>query len=69
MDVDRFRFANDQYGHKIGDRILADTANLLRTTFRESDIIIRYGCDEFLAVIMCDVPEDMESILTGWMIV
>lgn len=62
FDILKFRFVNERYGSKIGDRILADTANILRATFRESDILIRYGGDEFLAIVMCDGEEDIKSI-------
>jgi diguanylate cyclase (GGDEF)-like protein len=46
-DVDNFKEINDRLGHKEGDRALVDIANILRTTFRESDIIGRLGGDEF----------------------
>ncbi len=46
-DVDGLKWINDNLGHPEGDRILIDAANILRRTFRESDIIARLGGDEF----------------------
>ncbi len=46
-DIDRFKWINDNYGHKSGDQALKDATNILRATFRDSDIIARIGGDEF----------------------
>lgn len=51
MDLDNFKMVNDIYGHKEGDRILIEISDLLKEQFRKSDICIRYGGDEFLAVL------------------
>lgn len=51
MDLDNFKMVNDIYGHKEGDRILIEISNLLREQFRKSDICIRYGGDEFMAML------------------
>jgi diguanylate cyclase (GGDEF)-like protein/PAS domain S-box-containing protein len=47
FDLDRLKEINDTLGHLEGDRAIADTAHLLSTTFRESDLIARLGGDEF----------------------
>lgn len=47
LDVDRFKSVNDTYGHPIGDAVLEKTAELLRSSFREEDILGRLGGDEF----------------------
>jgi len=47
IDIDGMKEINDTLGHEEGDRALIDTANILRQTFRKSDIIARIGGDEF----------------------
>lgn len=47
MDLDHFKQINDTLGHKAGDQALIDTAEILKRTFRESDIVARIGGDEF----------------------
>ncbi len=49
-DVDNLKFVNDNFGHKEGDSVLTSTANILRKTFRESDILARIGGDEFVVL-------------------
>lgn len=51
LDLDRFKFVNDTYGHLTGDRILADVAASLKLRTRYCDIIGRYGGDEFLLLL------------------
>lgn len=48
LDVNRMKEINDRWGHKEGDRALCDAADILRETFRKSDIIGRIGGDEFV---------------------
>lgn len=50
MDVDDFKLINDKYGHKAGDHALIESAGILKTTLRFSDIIGRVGGDEFAAL-------------------
>jgi len=47
IDVNRFKFINDTYGHKIGDMVLKIIAEIMTSSLRKSDIISRYGGDEF----------------------
>jgi diguanylate cyclase (GGDEF)-like protein/PAS domain S-box-containing protein len=51
IDLDRFKEVNDGHGHRAGDRVLAAVAAVLRARLRESDILARFGGDEF-AVLM-----------------
>ena len=50
IDIDNFKQINDTYGHLHGDGILREFAALLKSSVRESDLIYRYGGDEFIIV-------------------
>ena len=54
MDIDNFKYINDNFGHDVGDGVLQKLAKLLRASFRSDDILCRIGGDEF-CVIMQDV--------------
>jgi diguanylate cyclase (GGDEF)-like protein len=53
IDIDRFKHINDTYGHLEGDHVLENFAESMVSYFRKSDIICRYGGEEF-TVIMCN---------------
>ncbi|MEH2025204.1 GGDEF domain-containing response regulator [Nostoc sp.] len=48
VDIDGLKQINDSLGHEIGDRMIVDTAQILKQTFRDSDIVARLGGDEFV---------------------
>jgi diguanylate cyclase (GGDEF)-like protein/PAS domain S-box-containing protein len=52
VDVNRFKEINDQFGHQTGDRVLQAVASLLNSALRECDLVVRYGGDEFLVVLL-----------------
>ncbi|MGD2087061.1 MAG: AAA family ATPase [Candidatus Aminicenantes bacterium] len=64
LDVDDLKIINDRFGHKSGDEALEDTANILKQTFRKSDIIGRIGGDEFAVLLTEHTESDIESVIT-----
>jgi diguanylate cyclase (GGDEF)-like protein len=58
IDIDHFKQVNDGHGHMIGTQLLSDVAEVFRTTLRETDLIYRYGGDEFVMLIP-DVEPDL----------
>ena len=69
MDVDDFKICNDTYGHYAGDMALKTVANTIQSCIRKSDLLIRYGGDEFLLVLP-GIPGDflqtkLEQICTA----
>ena len=57
MDIDDFKICNDTYGHHAGDMALEAVAKAVRSCVRETDLLIRYGGDEFLLV-LSGIPAD-----------
>jgi diguanylate cyclase (GGDEF)-like protein len=51
VDVDHFKSVNDHYGHGVGDLVLTEVARRLRGAIRGGDVLVRYGGEEFLAVL------------------
>lgn len=62
LDVDHFKQVNDQYGHKAGDRVLQYLAGVLKKRFRRSDILARFGGEEFCIVASNMACEHAQSI-------
>ena len=51
LDLDNFKNINDQWGHDMGDIVLKKTGRVLLMFSREADIIVRYGGEEFIAIL------------------
>lgn len=49
MDLDHFKKVNDQFGHDVGDKVLVSFVGLVNDSLRESDVLVRYGGEEFAA--------------------
>lgn len=64
IDVDRFKWVNDSYGHASGDALLVEVAKRLQASLRPNDIVARLGGDEF-AVLLHDVESTEEGLVTA----
>ena len=62
IDVDDLKAINDKFGHNVGDVALTDTADILKESFRRSDIIARIGGDEF-AILALEAEKHNEDII------
>lgn len=73
LDLDDFKLVNDSFGHKIGDRMLRDVANLIHSQLREYDFLARYAGDEFVALLpdltahqVEELRERIESVVSSF---
>lgn len=65
FDVDRLKYVNDTFGHLAGDQMLLTIASAIRASCRKSDIIGRFGGDEFVALYHASDKEMMERNIAG----
>ena len=61
LDMDHFKAVNDEYGHDIGDKVLKELSRILMETVRESDIVIRYGGEEFI-ILLVNVNSEEDAL-------
>ena len=62
IDIDHFKTVNDTHGHEAGDLVLRGVADILRTNTRQTDLVGRYGGEEFVIVLPETSPEDAAAI-------
>jgi two-component system, cell cycle response regulator len=63
IDLDGLKQINDNFGHQEGNRALVEAANVLRDSFRQSDILARLGGDEFAVLITEAVEESIATVI------
>ena len=63
IDCDNFKLVNDLFGHKEGDRLLAQVAQIMRSTLRETDVLARLGGDEFAVLLVKSDPDQAVSTI------
>ena len=63
IDVDNFKTINDTFGHSVGDEIISHMGSLLNRAARSSDIVARYGGDEFVWILNCDNEAKVQNAL------
>ncbi len=63
LDLDKFKQANDHFGHEAGDRILRQTAQRLNTCLRDTDTVARMGGDEFVMILDRIDMKDVEDVV------
>lgn len=51
VDIDNFKYVNDRFGHILGDSVIVEIARCLKANIAQSDLIVRFGGDEFLILI------------------
>jgi len=64
MDIDKFKLINDRFGHVAGDKVLKTFAEILESSVRGVDYVVRYGGDEFVVLMPNTTKDDAEKVRT-----
>ncbi|MFI9654377.1 sensor domain-containing diguanylate cyclase [Guyparkeria sp. GHLCS8-2] len=62
VDLDHFKRLNDTYGHLAGDKVLVRAASVIRDMLRKGDVVMRYGGEEFIAILPGSDIEDSQEV-------
>lgn len=62
LDIDHFKHFNDSHGHLAGDDVLRDVADILRAAVRSSDVVYRYGGEEFCVLLPDADPDEARAV-------
>ncbi len=62
LDIDQFKEVNDHYGHLVGDQVLKKTAEIIKSCLRTTDIVARFGGDEFVVILPRTDPEQLAFV-------
>lgn len=63
FDIDHFKNVNDDFGHLMGDEVLLMFSQLMTQTYRDKDLMFRFGGEEFVGVFECTSPDDIQPVL------
>lgn len=64
-DVNGLKMINDAFGHQLGDQLLQNAADAIRSRCREGDVLARWGGDEFVVLMLNTTSEEAETVVTG----
>ena len=64
MDIDKLKVINDTYGHQVGDFVLSKFSSIMEETFRKTDVITRYGGDEFTVLFSQNSKEQAQEAVS-----